>query len=88
MQHANTFLFVQEEVLISTTTKFRFAQNDVEFVGFKITKDAIILADSMTASIWNVPQPRNISDARALDLSSKLALHFQNVMILKLSGIV
>ena len=44
---------------------FRFSQDEVEYVGFKITKDAIIPADSMTEAIRNFPQPKNISDARA-----------------------
>ena len=37
----------------------------MEYMGFRIAKDVIIPADSMTASIRNFPQPRNISDARA-----------------------
>ena len=37
----------------------------VEYVGFKLTKDSIVPADSMTESIRNFPEPRNITDARA-----------------------
>ena len=43
---------------------FRFAQDEVEYVGFKLTKDLIVPADSMTESIRNFPAPRNITDAR------------------------
>ena len=45
--------------------RFRFAQDEVEHVGFKILKDAIIPADSMTEAIRNFPQPKSITYARA-----------------------
>ena len=45
--------------------KFRFAEDEVEYVGFKLTKDSIVPADSMTESIRNFPAPRNITHARA-----------------------
>jgi hypothetical protein len=34
-------------------------------VGFKLTTESIVPADSMTESIRNFPAPRNITDARA-----------------------
>ena len=37
----------------------------MEYVGFKLTKDAILPADSMTEAIRKFPQPTNISDARS-----------------------
>ena len=45
--------------------KFRFAQDEVEYVGFKLTKDSIVPADSMTESIRNFPATKNITEARA-----------------------
>ena len=45
--------------------KFTFAKDEVRYVGFKLTKDLIVAADSMTASILNFPDPRNTTDARA-----------------------
>ena len=45
--------------------QFWFAQDEVEYVGFKLTKDSIVPADSMTESIRNFPAPRNITDSRA-----------------------
>ena len=45
--------------------KFRYSKDEVEYMGFKVSKDAIIPADSMTESIRNFPQPKNITDARA-----------------------
>ena len=45
--------------------KFRFSQDEMEYVGFKISIDAIIPADSMTEAIRHFPQPKNITDARA-----------------------
>ena len=45
--------------------KFRFAQEEVEYVRFKLTKDSIVTADSMTESIRNFPAPKNITQARA-----------------------
>ena len=44
--------------LISTKKKFIFSQDEVEFVGFKISKDAIISTDSKTARIQNFPQAK------------------------------
>ena len=37
--------------------KFRFAEDEVEYVGFKVTKDSIAPADSMTESIRNFHEP-------------------------------
>ena len=37
----------------------------MEYVGLKISKDAIIPVDSMTEAIRNFPQPKSITDARA-----------------------
>ena len=45
--------------------KFRFCEDEVEYVGFKLTKDSIVPADSMTESIRNFPAPKNITEARA-----------------------
>ena len=45
--------------------KFRFAQDEVDYVGFTLTKDAIKPADSMTESNRNFPAPKNITQARA-----------------------
>ena len=52
--------------------KFVFAQDQVEYVGFKLTKDSIFPADSMTESIRNF-QNRGILQTPEifLDLSSK-----------------
>ena len=44
---------------------FRFAQDEVDYVGFTLTKDAIKPADSMTESIRHFPAPKNITQARA-----------------------
>ena len=41
--------------------KFQFAQDEVKYVGFQLTKDSIKPADSMTASIRNFPAPKNIT---------------------------
>ena len=46
--------------------KFRFAQDEVEYVGFQLTKDAIKPADSMTEYIRNFPTPKNITQTRAI----------------------
>ena len=46
--------------------KFRFAEDEVEYVGFKVTKYYIALAESMTESIRNFPKPKNITDARGV----------------------
>ena len=40
-------------------------EDEVEYVDLKLSKGAIIPADSMTDSIQNFPEPRNITDARA-----------------------
>ena len=45
--------------------KFGFAQDEVEYVGFKLTTDSIVPADSMTESIRNFSEPKNITEARA-----------------------
>ena len=45
--------------------KFRYAQDKVKYVGFKLNKDSIIPADSMSESIRNVPAPWNITEAKA-----------------------
>ena len=45
--------------------KFRFAEDQVDYVGFTLTEDAIRPADSMTESIRKVPAPKNITQARA-----------------------
>ena len=45
--------------------QFKFAQDTVEYVGFKLTADSIVPPDSMTDSIRNFPRPRNITEARA-----------------------
>ena len=45
--------------------KFRFAQDEVDYVGFTLTKDVIKPADSMTESNRNFPAPTNITQARA-----------------------
>ena len=43
--------------------KFRFAQDEVEYVGFKLTKDSIVPADSMTESIRSFSALTNITEA-------------------------
>ena len=48
----------------SNRKKFRFAKDQVDYVGFTLTKDAIRPADSMTESIRKVPAPKNITQAR------------------------
>ena len=45
--------------------KFRFAQDEVEYVGFKLTKDSIVPANRMTENIRNFPAPKNITYVRA-----------------------
>ena len=45
--------------------KFRFVQDEVDYVGFTLTKDAIKPAESMTESIRNFSAPTNITQARA-----------------------
>ena len=45
--------------------KIRFSEDEVEYVGSKVTDDSIVPADSMTESIRNFPEPRNITNARA-----------------------
>ena len=61
--------------------KFRFCLDKVEYVGFKVTKDAIVLADSTTEVIRNFPQSKNISDARSFfGLIDKSVFLFPSVM--------
>ena len=52
-------------MLISKTKKFPFLQDEVDYVGLKVTKDAIIPTERITESIWHFPEPRNITDAKA-----------------------
>ena len=45
--------------------KFRFAEDEVQYVGFTLTRDKIKVAASMTESIRKFPSPKNITQARA-----------------------
>ena len=61
--------------------KIEFSQNEVEYVGFKISIDAIIPADIMTEAIRNFPQPKiSLMQELSSALSNRSVLHFQNVM--------
>ena len=44
--------------------KFPFCEDTVEYLGFKLTKDSIVPADSMPELIRNFPAPKNITEAR------------------------
>ena len=54
-----------QRVVLPLITKIKFCEDEVEYVGFKLTKDAIVPADSMTEAIRKFPQPKTISDARS-----------------------
>ena len=70
--------------------KFRFSQDEVDYVGFTLTKDAIKPAESMTESIRNFPAPKNITQVRAfLGLVEQVSfafskcadmIHFRNLL--------
>ena len=45
--------------------KLRFAEDEVEYVGFTLTRDKIKVTASMTESIRNFHAPKNITQARA-----------------------
>ena len=45
--------------------KFRFAQDQVDYVGFTLTEDSIRPGDRMTELIRNFHAPKNITQARA-----------------------
>ena len=45
--------------------KFQFAEDNVEFLGFEITKDSVRPSAAMLDSIRNFPVPRNISGVRS-----------------------
>ena len=43
----------------------RFAQDKVKYFGFKLTKNSILPADSMSESIRDFPTPKSITNASA-----------------------
>ena len=63
-------------------TSGEFAQDEVEYVGFQLTKDSIKPGNSMTESIRNFPAPKNITQARALFcIVEPVSFAFLNVLI-------
>ena len=45
--------------------KFRFAQDEVEFAGFEITKDTVWPCKKYIRAIANFPTPRSLTDTRS-----------------------
>ena len=45
--------------------KFQFAQSEVEFIGFKITKTGLQPTDAFLECIRSFPEPKNLTDVRA-----------------------
>ena len=45
--------------------KFQFAQSEVEFIGFKITKTGLQPTDAFLECIKSFPEPKNLTDVRA-----------------------
>ena len=51
--------------IIFNQKKFHFARDEVEFAGFKLTKEGIQPTDELTNSIASFPCPKNLTDVRS-----------------------
>jgi hypothetical protein len=59
------FIICAENRVVLNPWKFKFCQQEVEFVGLTVTQDSIKPSQKLINSIMQFPNPKNISDARA-----------------------